>query len=119
MPGGDRTGPAETGPMAGRAAGYCPGYPLPGYANWAPGCGVWGWGRGGGRGWRHWFHATGLTGWQRAGRGWPAPASWAFCQPLSKDQQLELLQGQAERLRQALDEVSERITKLQSQSEED
>jgi len=33
MPGGDRTGPAGMGPMTGRAAGFCAGYPMPGYMN--------------------------------------------------------------------------------------
>ncbi len=33
MPGGDRTGPAGMGPMTGRAAGICAGYPVPGYMN--------------------------------------------------------------------------------------
>ena len=33
MPRGDRTGPAGMGPMTGRAAGYCAGYPAPGYMN--------------------------------------------------------------------------------------
>ncbi|MBN2270494.1 MAG: DUF5320 domain-containing protein [Sedimentisphaerales bacterium] len=33
MPYGDGTGPAGAGPMTGRAAGFCAGYPLPGYAN--------------------------------------------------------------------------------------
>ena len=42
MPRGDRTGPGGAGPMTGRAAGYCAGYPVPGYMN--PG-------RGYGRGW--------------------------------------------------------------------
>jgi len=31
MPGGDGTGPMGLGPMTGRAAGYCAGYPVPGY----------------------------------------------------------------------------------------
>ena len=30
MPRGDRTGPAGMGPMTGRGAGYCAGYPMPG-----------------------------------------------------------------------------------------
>jgi hypothetical protein len=30
---GDRTGPAGLGPMTGRAAGFCAGYPVPGYMN--------------------------------------------------------------------------------------
>ncbi|MBN2270315.1 MAG: DUF5320 domain-containing protein [Sedimentisphaerales bacterium] len=33
MPYGDGTGPAGLGPMTGRAAGFCAGYPAPGYAN--------------------------------------------------------------------------------------
>jgi len=33
MPRGNRTGPAGMGPMTGRAAGYCAGYPVPGYMN--------------------------------------------------------------------------------------
>jgi len=42
MPLGDRTGPAGLGPMTGRAAGYCAGYPVPGYMNPIPGLGYWG-----------------------------------------------------------------------------
>ena len=37
MPGGDRTGPMGFGPMTGRAAGHCAGYPTPGFANSIPG----------------------------------------------------------------------------------
>ena len=33
MPWGDGTGPWGLGPMTGRAAGYCAGYNVPGYAN--------------------------------------------------------------------------------------
>ena len=33
MPRGDGTGPAGMGPMTGRAAGFCAGYPVPGYMN--------------------------------------------------------------------------------------
>jgi hypothetical protein len=51
MPKGDKTGPQGAGPMTGRAAGYCAGYPVPGYMNPVPGYGR-GWGRGRGRGWR-------------------------------------------------------------------
>ena len=46
MPFGDRTGPAGLGPMTGRAAGFCAGYPVPGYMNpvgargFAPAAGV-------------------------------------------------------------------------------
>ncbi|MDD4061931.1 MAG: DUF5320 domain-containing protein, partial [Kiritimatiellae bacterium] len=79
MPGGDGTGPAGMGPMTGRAAGYCAGYGVPGYANpiGGRGYGAFGGGRGfgsgggrGGRGRRNMFYATSLTGWQRAA-GYP------------------------------------------------
>ena len=33
MPRGDGTGPRGMGPMTGRAAGFCAGYPVPGYMN--------------------------------------------------------------------------------------
>ena len=42
MPAGDGTGPLGFGPMTGRAAGYCAGYPVPGYANVIPGPSPWG-----------------------------------------------------------------------------
>lgn len=67
MPWGDGTGPMGLGPMTGRAAGFCAGYPVPGYLNpMVPGRGWWG----RGRGWGFW--ATGLPGWARWGwgRGW-------------------------------------------------
>ena len=54
MPRGDRTGPWGTGPMTGRAAGYCAGYAVPGYMNPIGGYGG-GRGRGRGRGWGRGF----------------------------------------------------------------
>ncbi|HUU19456.1 MAG TPA: DUF5320 domain-containing protein [Sedimentisphaerales bacterium] len=33
MPFGDSTGPTGLGPMTGRAAGFCAGFPVPGYIN--------------------------------------------------------------------------------------
>jgi hypothetical protein len=41
MPGGDGTGPMGFGPGTGRFAGYCGGYPMPGYANFVPGRRAW------------------------------------------------------------------------------
>ena len=55
MPGRDGTGPMGYGPMTGGRRGFC------GDAAAFPG-------RGGGRGRRNQFYATGLTGWQRARR---------------------------------------------------
>ena len=126
MPGGDGTGPAGMGPMTGRAAGYCAGYPMPGYMNSVGGRGFGAWGRGGGWGRRNWFHATGLTGWQRAGMGYPAfgglgpsfapPASYAPA--IGTEQQLEALKGQAEYLEDALAGIRKQIAELEAKKEE-
>jgi hypothetical protein len=82
MPAGDGTGPMGMGPMTGGARGYCAGYPAPGGVR--PGSGRTFLGRGayrgagrsaglgfggGGRGWRHWYYATGLPRWAR----WAVP----------------------------------------------
>ncbi|NLB34585.1 MAG: DUF5320 domain-containing protein [Elusimicrobia bacterium] len=70
MPRGDRMGPMGQGPMTGRGAGYCAGYPSPGFMNVGPGGGGPGYGRGfgAGRGFggRRGFRAGGGFG---AGRG--------------------------------------------------
>lgn len=129
MPGGDRTGPMGMGPMTGRAAGYCAGYPVPGYMNPAGGRGFGGWGRGGGRGggrgWRNWYHATGLTGWQRAAMGWPAfGAGWGGAVPPPQpfaagptgQQEMDMLRSQAEYLQDVLENIRKRIDELDSQA---
>ena len=127
MPGGDGTGPGGMGPMTGRAAGYCAGYAVPGYANPVGGRGFWGFGRGGGggRGWRNQFYATGLPGWQRAAMGYPAfggamppaaPYPAPFATAMSGEQQLDGLKGQAEYLEDALDGIRKRIEELEAKS---
>ena len=101
MPGGDRTGPMGAGPMTGRRAGYCAGYNSPGYANLAPRFGFWHGFRGGGRGWRNQYYATGLTGWQRA--------SYFTSMP---EQELSNLRNEAEWLKTQLDAITSRIEEL-------
>ncbi len=115
MPFGDGTGPMGMGPLSGRAAGYCSGYARPGHMNRWYGCGF---GRGGGRGHRHWFYATGLTGWQRARMIYPpfAPAA-PYTAPWSKEQEREYLKAQAESMQHALEEIRKRLEELQSQGE--
>jgi hypothetical protein len=67
MPGGDRTGPTGMGPMNGRAAGFCAGYPTPGYMNPAPG--IW-------QGYGHYLPTTRYTpplaygSWGASSWGW-------------------------------------------------
>ena len=91
MPGGDGTGPAGAGPMTGRAAGYCAGYPV--------------------RGRR--------SGKRRV--MWGAPYhSWSFSQPFAaqtKQQKLEMLRSQARGLRQAAEEAEQRISELAGETD--
>jgi hypothetical protein len=111
MPRGDRTGPQGMGPQTGRAAGFCAGYDVPGYANPGPGRGYGmgrggAWGRGGGRGWRHWFHATGLPRWARFGGPQGAPQ-------MTGEQEADVLKAQATWLGQQLEEIQRRLTELE------
>lgn len=127
MPRGDGTGPAGMGPMTGRAAGYCAGYDVPGYANpvgGGHGCGR-GFGRGrgwfgGGRGWRHRFYATGRPGWARPGWAPPwermAPPASPMAQS-TEEQELEALREQAVYFSQALEEINQRIDELSEEGE--
>lgn len=124
MPRGDGTGPMGMGPMTGRAAGYCAGYGVPGYANPISGGGFWGRGGGMGRGRRNWFRATGMPGWQRAGYGYPAfggVAAYAppYVPPVAagptKEQELDALKGQAEYFERALEQLKQRMDELEGQ----
>ncbi|MBN1796666.1 MAG: DUF5320 domain-containing protein [Sedimentisphaerales bacterium] len=121
MPGGDGTGPGGMGPMTGRAAGYCAGYSVPGYANPFFGRGR-GMGRGGGRGRRNWFYATGLPGWAREQYGYPASGQMqgyppiAYGQP-NPEQEVTALKQQAEFMRSSLDEINQRITELEAEKD--
>ena len=104
MPGGDGTGPVGMGPMTGRGAGYCAGYPTPGYMGPAGGRGFWGRGRGGGRGGRNWYYATGLPFWARAAQGF-------FGAP-SAEQEREALRQQ---LQESLNAINQRIEDLEKE----
>jgi len=68
MPGRDGTGPQGQGPLTGGRRGFCAGA--------APFTG-----RGGGRGWRNQYYATGLTGWQRGVQADPRTAAPMGDQP--------------------------------------
>jgi hypothetical protein len=113
MPFGDGTGPAGMGPMTGRAAGYCAGYGMPGYMNPVGGRGFWGRGRGGGRGRRNWFRATGLPGWARADYGYPA-GPWVG-QQMTAAQEIEMLKNQAEHFKESLEDITKQIEELENQ----
>ena len=121
MPRGDGTGPAGMGPMTGRAAGYCAGYSVPGFANPVPGRGMgFGMGRGCGRGLGLGF---------RGGRGgrWAAPYAVppAYVDPAlyappvpNAEQELTALKGQAEYIRNALEQTKTRIAELEAEKNE-
>ncbi|MDD5679022.1 MAG: DUF5320 domain-containing protein [Kiritimatiellae bacterium] len=124
MPGGDGTGPMGMGPMTGRATGFCAGYGMPGYMNpisgrgfgmgFGRGRGFWGGGRGGGRGWRNMFYATGLTGWQRAGVPAGTPFATPYANAPTKEQELDMLKGQARQFEAALDDLRKRIEEIET-----
>ncbi len=107
MPWGDGTGPLGLGPMTGRRAGYCAGFPVPGYMNPGP---YWGRGFGRGRGWRRMYYATGLPGWARFGVYNYAPP----VQPVYKDEK-EFLKEQAKYLKEELDEIAKRLKELEKE----
>lgn len=104
MPRGDKTGPEGAGPMTGRAAGYCAGHDVPGYTSRRP---RWGFGRGGGHGHRHWFHATGLPGWLRGRR---LPLGDAPLPP----EDLGSLKEHEQALRRTLTEIQGRIREMEA-----
>ena len=139
MPGGDGTGPGGMGPMTGRAAGYCAGYPVPGFMNpvggrfgtgFGRGMGMgFGRGMGGGRGRRNWFYATGQPGWARYGSlpAWGGQMPYAGSAPpmappvapvMSKQQQIDALKGQAEYFEDVLDGIKQQLQDLEKQSKD-
>jgi hypothetical protein len=111
--------------MSGRGAGLCAGFDTPGYANPSPGRGFgMGWGRGGGfggrggrggggRGWRNWFHATGAPGWSRFG-GWGTP----YAKPDPEMEKLAL-KREADALQAELEQIKERLSKIESDAAAD
>ena len=99
--------------MTGRAAGYCAGMGMPGFANVAPvrGFGL-GFGRsqgvaGGGRGWRHRFFATGFPGRSGFGR-YAAP----YSQP-DPEWEKQALKSQADALQAELDAIKKRLSEME------
>ena len=112
MPGGDRTGPMGRGPMTGRGLGFCAGLAVPALMGLAFGRGRGG--RGGGRGRRNMFYATGLTGWQRAAMGAAAAPSAATVAPTAETEK-QFLETQVEMMQSQLDEVKKRLAELHAE----
>lgn len=104
--------------MTGRAAGYCAGYPTPGFMN--PGGGrVMGmaWGRGGGFGMgMAWRRGWGGGGYALAPYGPPAYGPPAWGAP-SREDEMKMLRDQADWLKGQMEGVNERIQELGKESE--
>jgi len=108
MPRGDGTGPAGFGPMTGRAAGYCAGYGVPGYANAWPGRGYFGWGRG--------FWGDGRRWWGRYLYA-PMPAyPYPYAAQQDPRQERDILRQEATELRRALDNIQKRLAEIEGES---
>jgi len=115
MPQGDRTGPMGMGPRSGRAAGFCAGYPVPGYMN-----------QGIGRGFGMGFHGVYGRGqgmaWGRAAR-WggyyptPYPYGLAPVQPTPEEEKI-VLENQMKMLQEEMDAIKKRIEVVGKQKKE-
>ena len=76
---------------------------------------------GGGRGHRHWYYATGLPGWVRGGGNFPQ-SHWGdpYVPPaISRNEDLDLLKGEAGYFEETLKDIKERISTLESHSDKD
>ncbi|MCD4778924.1 MAG: DUF5320 domain-containing protein [Candidatus Omnitrophica bacterium] len=102
MPGGDRTGPTGMGPMTGRGAGRCSGFPISGYANTMPG-GSFSRGRGFGRGF-----GRGL------GFRWMNP--FASRVAFSTQDEAAMLKTQASLMQNEINSINDRIKELESRA---
>ncbi len=103
MPRGDRTGPGGMGPMTGRAAGFCAGFSVPGFANSASGYGGFGLGRGFGRGLGRGRRFGAVANQYVGGAVFDA----------SPQQELDGLKNQATYLEGTLNEIKNRIEELE------
>jgi hypothetical protein len=102
MPGFDGTGPMGMGAMTGGGRGYCAspaGRPVYGFP-----AGRF-FGRGGGRGRRNMYYATGMTGWQRA--GYPYAAG-----NMTPEEEKNVLKGEEEALKRELENIQKRMSEL-------
>ena len=120
MPRGDGTGPAGLGPMTGRAAGYCAGYPVPGFMNPIGGRGL-GFGRGFSRCFRWRFWTRGFPGWGRVGMGYPILNPFYPYQNapnITGQQEIEFLKNQVKLMQEEINSINEYIYKLEQEEQE-
>lgn len=105
MPRGDGTGPMGMGPMTGRAAGFCAGFNVPGFANVCGRGGGFGRGFGRGMGMRRmmWFGQTSSFG----------PNQQAAADV--EQDELVILEKQAKIMSQNMEQIQRRIEELRKE----
>ena len=108
MPGGDRTGPLGLGAMTGRAAGYCTGYPVPGFMN--PIMEYPGYGRGLGRGMRR-----GL-GYRYMPYG---PTAFGYNPAITAEEELSMLKEHTKLLQKQLEKIQKHVKTLEEESKQE
>jgi hypothetical protein len=74
--------------------------------------GGWGRGRGGGRGWRNRFYATGLTGWQRAAADGSRNNLAGDAPAATREQQLDWLRADLRCLEETAANLRRRVDEL-------
>ena len=119
MPGFDGRGPRGEGPMTGGGRGYC-AMPLSADQPAYPGGRFFG--RGGGRGRRNWYYATGFNGWQRLSSGYPAFGRGPYpadAPRLSEKEEAEMLKEEARLLEDRLQGIKERISAFESRNQKE
>jgi hypothetical protein len=107
--------------MTGRGAGFCAGYPAPGYANPAPG--GFGYGRGFGRGYGRGFGRGFGRGyrrrWAAAPYAYDAPYANTYnSQALSPEQEAQALREETQVIEEELAAMRQRIKELESRKQD-
>jgi len=117
MPGGDKTGPWGLGPRTGRAAGYCTGNNVPGYAN--PGfIRGFGSGRGRGRGFGRGFQGCGRGFWRQGVYPYPAPYYPETYPSPSKEEEKAYLEDMVKGLEEELKMIQQRLQELSKEKKD-
>jgi len=103
MPGGDRTGPLGRGPMTGRAAGFCSGYPRPGFGQ---------------RYGRSWGRSIG-RGFRGRGRGfWYGENYEESINQLDKEEEKIYLENLVRNLEEEIKSIKDKLQELSKEKKE-